>query len=439
MTARPRVESAIPLVSPSQIKTYRRCARRWGWQYITKIRTPSSPAAELGTDVDDNQLQPYLRDGRPFDFTRISGEIANSLLEFLPRPATEGTPLEVQKHFILPSPAAKGEFGFQGYKDLVLPDSKWSPGLAGGAPYVGDFKTTSDFKWALTEETILEDEQAMVYAADAIFQTRSPIIDLDWMYARTRGARKSKRVHVRVTAEHVVGQFQQIEATAIEMFDARKNITDPLALPPSPEACADFGGCPFRDRCNLSPSEHVAGLEALAAKSDPLIQLKKKADVQSMSSTSSLLANLKAKKAGLAAAAAPAPAPTPAAQPSLEEHVAANPRASFLTQPMPPAGTLGINPPESRLPPPPPEALPEPPPVGEAATAPKKRITAKARAAQKAAETEPAAPAAATDPRQLSLPLDPPDAYDAGRTIVNVRDLADAIVDNLIARLKAVG
>lgn len=147
------------LFSASQIQLFRECPRKWAWKYIAKLPSPPNKAAQLGIEVDEGQLQPFLRDGRPFDYTRESGYIAASGLGHLPPAQSPG--LEVQRHFILPS---RGEYAFQGYIDLWLPDSSVVPDLPGGAPFVGDFKTTSDLKWAKSEEALRHDVQAMLYA-----------------------------------------------------------------------------------------------------------------------------------------------------------------------------------------------------------------------------------------------------------------------------------
>jgi len=39
--------------SPSQIKTFRRCARKWWYNKIAGLSTPSTPATDLGKRVHD--------------------------------------------------------------------------------------------------------------------------------------------------------------------------------------------------------------------------------------------------------------------------------------------------------------------------------------------------------------------------------------------------
>ncbi len=336
-------------LSASQINQWE-CQRKWGWSYLANIKTPQHPAAALGTEVDDTQLQPYLRDGRPFDYTRESGYIAASILGYLPPPKTPG--MGVQTYFEMPSPTWVGDehigFGFRGYKDLTLPDTGLLPDMEGGRPCVVDFKTTSNFRWAKTPETLATDVQAMTYAAHTMFSTGAREVDLVWLYMQTKGARKAKRVHLRVNAKHVAEQFTAINNIAIEMFEKRvafealgKPAEDFVLheLQPNPDQCEAYGGCPYRSKCNLSPDQIV---EAYAAKHEAN-RAKGTSDM-----TVDLLASLRARKAG--AVQDTTVSITNGSPPVLDT-------PSKPGGPLPgniPAAFAGINPPESLLPPAPP-------------------------------------------------------------------------------------
>lgn len=293
----------LPLVSASQITLYRECKRKWAFRYIAGIETPQHPAAELGTQVDDLQLQPYLRDAKPFDYTlevrdTKSAEVAVAGLRYLPEPRTLN--LEVQKHFVLPAPSKL--FGFQGYIDLWLPNG----GLPGetnvDTPTVVDFKTTGNWRYRKTVQQLRTDVQAQLYGQWAMVSTGAPVANLDWIYFHTKRPFKSDKTHLRMYREDSDEQFAAINATAEEMFVARKTITDPLALAPNTDACGDYGGCPYQHLCNLSPTQRI---DAMAA------QWSSKVEVTSMSNTPgpaglSGLARLRALKQ---AAESPASAP----------------------------------------------------------------------------------------------------------------------------------
>ena len=299
----------MDLVSASQINLYRECPRKWAHRYIAGLKTPQHPAAALGTEVDDTQLQPYLRDDRPLDFTRESGYIAAAGLAFLPKPRTHG--LEVQKHFVIPSPTDE-RFGFQGYIVLWMPQGGM-PDIGTDNPTVADFKTTGNFKWMKHAADLAVDVQAQLYATWAMYSTKARVVDLVWIYFATKGPRKAKRTHLRVLGNDVADQFMAINETAVEMYGVRSSCTNPLDLEPNTSMCEAYGGCPYRANCNLSPGEIIDSIAAKHSRTETLM-----AEVTNGTGVG-LLARLKAQKAGGA-----------------------------------PVEAIGINPPESKLPPAPP-------------------------------------------------------------------------------------
>ncbi len=323
----------MQLVSASQISKYRECARKWAWRYIAKLPDPTGPAAALGTEVDDTQLQPYLRDGRTFDYSRESGNIAAAGLAYLPKPKSHG--LEVQKHFVMPSPTyVDGQhigFGYQGFIDLWMPTGGM-PDID-GHPVVCDFKTTGNWRYALTPEGLKTNVQAQLYATWAMFSTGARVIDLVWIYFATKGPRKAKRVHLRVHADHVAGQFSAINATALEMYEVRRTCTDPLDLPPNTDACGMFGGCPYQANCNLSPAQIID------SKASQWTQNTESQVSNSSGGAVGLLARLRAAKEPVGGASGYEMSPQ-----QLDGQAAADAGVA----------AVGINPPEAKLPPAPP-------------------------------------------------------------------------------------
>jgi hypothetical protein len=329
----------VQLISASQITTYRdECKRKWAWRSIAKVEQEElHPAAKLGIEVDDEQLQPYLTKGQTFDYTRDSGYIAASALAFLPEPQAPG--LEVQRHFVMPSPtwaAVEGGFGYQGYIDLWLPVTTAMPGLLDEErdevegpvlpmPVVSDFKTTSNLRWQKSKATLSTDVQAMLYAMHALFVTRAPSVDLAWIYMQTKHARKARRTCLRVNAAHVAEQFKSINEIATEMLRTRRHLEvlhkddlmkAPLDLEPNPLACDKYNGCPYRSKCNLSPDSNDTFPEEL--------------DMSNVSNGAGggVMARIRAQRAAALGSAAETPAPVEAPAP---------------------VEVVGINPPEAKL------------------------------------------------------------------------------------------
>jgi hypothetical protein len=355
-------------VSASQIDKWLECERMWGWRYIARIKDPAGAAAALGTECDDTQLQPYLRDGRAIDYSRRSGYIVQPGLAYLPKPKSAG--IELQRHFVIPSPTTPG-LSFQGYVDLWVPDASVMPDLAydpkqgprvledGFAPpVVDDFKTTGNWKYQKTPKILATDTQAQIYAKWAMVHTGAPVVDLIWTYFGTKGAYKARRSHLRVTAEHVDAEFARINAVAETIHAHRKRRTNPLELLPNVDACEKFYGCPYRANCNLSPSQIIDAKAAQHARR----QQETPTNMSNVpSTTTGTLARLKAQKAAALAAGGGAPAPetTKAGIPiaNLPSHALAAPSVMGCAPTDVPAPTeihakfLGINPPEKDLPP----------------------------------------------------------------------------------------
>ena len=323
------------LLSASQLELYRDCPRKWGFKYLDGIVTPPHPAALLGTEVQDEQIDPYLLTGRGFDFSRPSGEIAQKLVPLLPAPQSPG--LVLRRKFEIPSPS--GLFSYRGEFDIYASDSKIVPGLVGGVPLLGDIKTTGNLKYAKTAEKLRTDIQAQLYAMVILFEEPTDELDAVWFYTRTRGAPKAERHHVRLIASHVAEQFKIIDALGKECATIKVQAPTAADLPPNARMCDAYGGCPFRSICNLSPAVHSAAINH--------------EEIVRNMGTADFLTQL---RKNVGAPAAPALAAPSSLVPSTP-----NPMASLLpawatapVDPMPARHGALINPPEAALPPAPP-------------------------------------------------------------------------------------
>ncbi len=382
-----------PLISASQITLFTECQRKWGFKYLQRVEVPPHPSAVLGTEVHAHQLGPWLTEGREFDYTKPSGEIALALKHLLPAPKTPGMVLE--RHFVIPSPG--GKFSYQGYIDLYAPDATCVPGLErdpfGVVPLVGDFKTTSNLDYAKTEETLLTDVQAMLYATAVMFEDNADEVYLSWFYTRTRKPHRALRVAARVSGSHVVEQFQKIDEVGARVAATRLANPNVDELPPNPRMCDAYGGCPFRHICNLSPVVHAAGVNkeaVLDAKANSFVELLRKKQQGAVATHPTVAGNPHPM-----AARVDIPAdPTPVVHPSLAPPVAPTVLPAWLTAPVAPKAGPAINPPESALPPAPPVN------VAPAAAAPTEAPAKRTRRTKE----QMAADAAALAPIQQSVP-----------------------------------
>lgn len=246
--------------SASQISTYLECKRKWAWQYIAKEPRTQHASAALGVRVH-KQLELWLKEGRPLQYALEDGRpddsasIAKEALEHLPPPMLPG--LDVEGYFNFTSP--RSGLAYRGFIDWRHPH--WP----GDIPTIGDHKTTSGLQWAKSATDLDTDVQATLYAVDTMAHYRAPRVRLQWTYLQTRGARRSLPVVTELSSPHVAEMFAAVEEVAAEMSTTLHRVTDKLQileLPPSPQACESFGGCPFQGQCNLSPRERLKAVLA---------------------------------------------------------------------------------------------------------------------------------------------------------------------------------
>lgn len=251
------------VLSASQVGKYLECNRRWGWEYLERIRPPAHPSAALGTRVH-SLLEAWLKDGVLPPEDTHEGKIAREGIPHLPPPHVA----KVEGSFQVETP---GGFRWKGFIDashFMTPDGEWSPPgwhVPGAIPVIVDHKTTSNIKqWAKTEDMLRTDVQSQLYAyrgfelaAEAGCTT--DLVALRWVYYQTaRDKYKSHKVHLVVHRDHVAEQIEGLDKVASEIRAIESENPRALDLTPNPRACNDYGGCPHRERCALTKEEKGA-------------------------------------------------------------------------------------------------------------------------------------------------------------------------------------
>lgn len=316
------------VTSAAQLTTARQCMRKWAWKYIAGIDEPPSQPLELGKKVH-SILEAYLKDGTvpdPNETWRFKpgarlfyvGKIALTMFSaIMPKPGT-GT---VEGGLTMTISGVK----LRGFIDHWNFDP--TAGEEGRITII-DHKTSSDpEKWGKTPETLLDDVQPIVYARMLLERHPGADVTCFWNYGSTDAVqRKAKVVGIDMSPGAVYAKFENDVVPLARVLRSHVEAkTDPLSLPPNPDICDMFGGCPHRSRCNLSTKDRI-GAFVMAG--------------------SSLIDSLLATNPGAAAPALPPPA-----------------AATAPALPAPAAGDV-VNPPEAAAPPPP---LPATPPVTPAA------------------------------------------------------------------------
>ncbi len=238
-------------VSPSQIESGRLCLRRWKRSYVDYFKEPQAPSAAKGDRVH-LVLQAHLSEGTPLDLTTDEGRIADSGKEFLPPPKTG----KCEGGFFIP---VTNQWGWTGKID-------WED--FGGLLYI-DHKTTSDFRWIKSVDTLHKDPQGVLYGYKVIGdKSEQPG---RWIYYRTRGANLAKPVDFTLTRDQVAEGIAELEQEAEDLIALRQ--VEFLDLPPNPDACHAFGRpCPHMGMCSdLNGSGILKGMLMATKTKDELL------------------------------------------------------------------------------------------------------------------------------------------------------------------------
>jgi|GEM_PF-1958760 len=237
-----RVSAGKYVYSASQLKTFDRCERKWAFEKIEGFRPPPSKSQELGTRVH-KVIEDYLAGAVDAFRPNESKEhkIAFPGFQFWPH---RRDILGIESKLSLSVAGCP----FTGYIDV---DAYIGPRVD-GHPLVIDHKTTSDFKWALTPDELASDIQQTLYSADALQRSGADKVEARWIYYLTKGKPEARKVSVTLPSEQVEHNLVRVEDLVRRMEKAR--FADAANdLQPNVEACADYGGCPHRHRCERTP------------------------------------------------------------------------------------------------------------------------------------------------------------------------------------------
>lgn len=232
------------ILSPSQIKSYQSCPRQWAFNKVHRLARVESPGLTQGSALDARVQR------------RLNGQGPSLLVDVL---------VDAQEKAIAPHLPTAGDGAVQlELKTLLRPDL-W---LMGKMDYfvepniVGDTKTTAGDKrtavgegWALNEETLPLDTQALAYT---LLVTRLSGMDhaiCRWAYVTRRLPRpEAWTVSVRVEAADAerwaVDVVFPIADEMAALLAARPPIEDILH---DPEACS-YGSprrCSYAHICPL--------------------------------------------------------------------------------------------------------------------------------------------------------------------------------------------
>jgi hypothetical protein len=248
-------------VSVTQMELLSACERKWAWAYLQGQKVQGR-SQQLGARV--HEIGARILRYENYDISELleieghiysPGKIAHNMIAQLSMRHLDTSNMLIEQSFEW----VHNGILFVGTRDLLLV-SKHEPVLI-------DHKTSSNpIKWAKTDNDLSYDIQGIVYAASAFDQIDGlgQYLTFTLNYVCTNYRDCSNQAHPSTTyykggmqglfKDYVLPYAERI----VELYDKNPH---PLDLLPSPSmACSQFGGCPYRAQCQLTPAQRLEGI-----------------------------------------------------------------------------------------------------------------------------------------------------------------------------------
>lgn len=247
-------------VSPSGLKTWRRCQRLWWYKYCLGYVTETTEAQARGHAVEALIVN-YMQ-GKGLPLENPLAAVALAALEYLPAPGSpEARSAVYQDQLTLTvvrndvsgawvnAPAeeaeAPGVVTYHGASDIRY----WG---ADDCIWLTDIKCTSNLGWCMTDDEFVVDPQRIIYSA-ALAQTFNRPVVAQWLYLETyaeRGRPHRSRVIARVdTREELFAQMEMLHADGQAIAAVDRAAAQEQDMPRNLLGCFAFGTCGMAEDC----------------------------------------------------------------------------------------------------------------------------------------------------------------------------------------------
>jgi hypothetical protein len=233
--------------SATSLNKFSGCQRAWAWSYIAGVKEKfSSPAAALGQEIH-NQLDGYY-EGKPLllehpdESKRFAAERALPATHYMPRPD------QVQELYREASEWLDTSFFAPNFEPLQIQikrdlefkyDNRW---------FTFDYKSVNSWERMLTEESLREDLQGILYPIDTMIRRRTDSVDGMWLYILTdpKALPEARPLTAHFEYQDVAARAYQVIRQADHMRNLIRLRVHPNSLPPCPEKCLEYHS-PARD------------------------------------------------------------------------------------------------------------------------------------------------------------------------------------------------
>jgi hypothetical protein len=243
----------IAAQSASKISDFRLCPRLVYWQQVEKLKKPTHPAAALGTRIHKLVENYLLYSAVPTDDS-LEARAAIASIPFLPPPPL---PVDDVEAYFKELHLLDSGFFVNGRIDIV----------ERAQHRITDLKTTSAEKWAKTEDQLLVDPQAILYALK--FINAWSVVRFRLLYTKTRPPFNAWPVEVRMNASYVEDMVAKMIEQDLRPIHEILQADCASDVPHNaPGACKAYGGCFFQGKCEIANHRRVATVKPLPKTED---------------------------------------------------------------------------------------------------------------------------------------------------------------------------
>lgn len=194
-------------VSPSKLKLYRECPRKWAHQYLDGHRPPQGGGQHDG-ELAHRHIETWYLTGTWPDLADYHGRLAAALIPYLPPRDAPDTACEEWLTLDTDSPVHV-------YRGRI--DGRWRCDV-----WDAKFYAESSREWMVTPETLRDDPQCVLYLAALVRREWSPSASFTMHYVikprdREGGNARVESVRVVMGIAELGARVRQLDALSQQM------------------------------------------------------------------------------------------------------------------------------------------------------------------------------------------------------------------------------